>query len=554
MFKVEARHLNKTNVEKNYHRIISKDIDGMGIPCMGVTCDYRYRLQHINNYLRKIYGDELANWNVSIGKYLSLMKQDPTYCSVNAVDDIPLITDDIIFQIINYDALTERLALEAKACVEKWKNDNDIIALINACDIFGIFPRLQEDPARPQLNHFLVDWPISLEKLIDLQKKVLSDPQKVTVLGMAADLLSMAYNDQYYATFPFVGTMLTQPKKISYYRGENAYYGSSRPSLYRSEFIRSLPLDVQQAVRKMKYDECGIRIFDKLKATVDWTNQISDCNYLAFMQHHGLPTEMMDITSDFKVALFFACCKYVGSGSLAHWEPLRKSDFERADSRDHVAKLGGDSRYGIIYRSSTEFEDYLWTNVNPLSPDVIGKTDENLTDIDRDILELWNHIVPVGYQAFNRSGLQSGYMLETGNPNYDMLKDTRFAKHRFRLSENMCEWIYQEMNKGDAIYPRSSDVPDISKYISKIAKNPTVFSKGTFDDYVKMAGLSQPDAKDLESRLLNYGYIISNNDIDYIPDTELDEINRTYTIDVVCEKYDIRCSGRPFMVMFSGKE
>lgn len=546
MFQLEARHLNKTNVEKNYFNTISSDMTGLNLSCMGVTCDYRYRLRLINNYLTDIYGTEFADWNVSVENYFARMRLDPTCRPVSTIDDIQLVPEETISQIISYDNLTDQLAEEAKDCVEKWKNQQNLKALLTACDIFGIYPRLQENSARPQLNHFLVNWPVSEDKLVELQKKALSAPQNITLLGMAADMLATAYNDQYYATFPFVGTLVMQPKRISYYRGENAYYGSSRPSFYRNPNVRALPYDIQQAIRIMKYNECGIRILDKLQTIVDWTKQISDCNYIALMQHHGLPTEMMDITSDFKVALFFACCKWVGAGRFGHWEPLRKADFEDVDSRDDVARLGGDSRFGIIYRTSSEFEDLAWANIDPLGTGIIDVN--SLPDGEREYLEICNYIVPVGYQAFNRSGLQSAYMLMTGNPDYDMLKDQRFCKIRFKLDENLCEWIYREMDKGDKIYPHD-DVPDITKYIEKIAKNPTVFSKSTFEDYVKKVSLNASQTEDLRNRLVNYGYVISDHDIDYINGAELEEINKNYTIDKVLEKYKINCVGRPFMVM-----
>nr|WP_297705294.1 hypothetical protein [uncultured Butyrivibrio sp.] len=211
-----------------------------------------------------------------------------------------------------------------------------------------------------------------------------------------------------------------------------------------------------------------------------------------------------------------------------------------------MARLGGDSRFGIIYRTSSEFEDLAWANIDPLGIEAIreGSISEDL----REFLEICKYIVPVGYQAFNRSGLQSAYMYLTGDPDYDMLKDPRFCKLRFRFNENLCEWIYREMDNGDKIYPHD-DVPDITKYIEKIAKKPTVFSKSTFEDYGGKTSLSVGQAEDLRNRLLNYGYMISDHDIDYIDEAELEDINKNYTIDKVFEKYKINCVGRPFMVV-----
>lgn len=546
MFQLESRHLNKTSVEKHYYELLKQN--NHGFECVGVTYDYRHRLCLINGYLKSVYGD-LADWDVSIRNWISLMKSDPSYDPVNSIDDITVIDDEMIFNIISYDALTDSLAKEAMANVKKWKDHNKIQDLLNACDILGIYPRIHDNPGRPQLNRFLVNWPISENRIRSIQKTVRSDSQKLIILGMAVDMLAMAYNDQFYATFPFVGTLLVQPKSISYYRGENAYYGTARPSFYRSPLIRSMPYDLQQAVLKLKYDECGIRIWDKLQAAVEWTKRVSDCNYLALMQHYELPTEMIDITTNFKVALFFACCKWVGEGSLGHWEPLKKSDFNNFDSREVVSKLGGDSRYGLIYRTASEFEDLLWANVSLMDSEVIDKYNEIISENDRELLELWNHVVPVGYQAFNRGGIQSAYMFVNGDPEYDMLRDQRFSRYKFRLNENLCEWIYREMDKGDKIYPDKSSVPDITKYVRKVAQNPTVFSKSTFDDYVNMLGYNEVQTSDLRKRLLEYGYIISEHDIDYIDESTLEKINKGYSLDNVIEKYDIRGAGRPFFIV-----
>ena len=70
---------------------------------------------------------------------------------------------------------------------------------------------------------------------------------------------------------------------------------------------------------------------------------------------------MMDVTSDLLTALFFACCKLENDGK---WHPLTKDDFEKEDSRVNVKKLGGDSRYAVIYRSPSEITDMKWAEEN----------------------------------------------------------------------------------------------------------------------------------------------------------------------------------------------
>ena len=62
---------------------------------------------------------------------------------------------------------------------------------------------------------------------------------------------------------------------------------------------------------------------------------------------------MLDFTSDLKTALFFACCKYENG----KWEPLKRNDFESKRSRPKVSRIGGDSRYGVIYSCLSEIAD-----------------------------------------------------------------------------------------------------------------------------------------------------------------------------------------------------
>ena len=168
-----------------------------------------------------------------------------------------------------------------------------------------------------------------------------------------------------------------------------------------------------------------------------------------------------------------------------------------------------------------------------------------LSDSDKNILQFYGHIIPVGYQPFSRSRAQSAYMLMPISSEYDMMKDTCFAKLKFRLTENLCEWIYQEMDRGRKIYPKT-DVPDLEKYISEIAKIPTVFSRSTFNFYCEKNKLTSIQADVLEKNLLCYGYIISKHDLTYISDKEARKLNKKYNLEYITRKFKIKPSARPF--------
>ena len=63
----------------------------------------------------------------------------------------------------------------------------------------------------------------------------------------------------------------------------------------------------------------------------------------AIARHYGIPTNCVDVSTDLRTALFFACCRYENG----QWRPLEPDEFAAANSRD----LGeyGDARYGIIF-------------------------------------------------------------------------------------------------------------------------------------------------------------------------------------------------------------
>jgi hypothetical protein len=74
--------------------------------------------------------------------------------------------------------------------------------------------------------------------------------------------------------------------------------------------------------------------------------------------------------------------------------------------------------------------------------------------------------------------LEYGNVLDMNSGADDMYKDELFEKYKFRHSEELCNWIYEEMREGDLVYPRN-DVPDLSSVMGEI--NTThVFSAKAF--------------------------------------------------------------------------
>lgn len=214
----------------------------------------------------------------------------------------------------------------------------------------------------------------------------------------------------------------------NYFRGESAYYGESRPSVFRN-----MPKDPQE-----KKLHIVLRTLWMIEFSL-WMNGLSFVNgwpfgdvfHGAIAQHYGIPTSGMDVTSDLKTALFFACCKFENG----KWRPLRAGEFASADSRKSVAEKGGDSRYGILFTAPADVANMSRAaNIPSL----------HIT-----------YATPIGYQPFMRCASQSGFLIESGE-SYDMYRDISFQKVKFRHTEEICNWIYQEMQEGALIYPNES--------------------------------------------------------------------------------------------------
>lgn len=214
----------------------------------------------------------------------------------------------------------------------------------------------------------------------------------------------------------------------NYFRGENAYYGESRPSLFRNMPLDPKEKTIHLVVGNLRMVDFALWL-NKLSFVSNWA--YGTVAHGAIAQHYGIPTNGLDITSDIKTALFFACCKY----EHRKWRPLRNDEFAELDSRKSIAEKGGDSRYGILF-------------IAPVDVANMSKT-ANIPELHL------TYATPIGYQPFMRCANQSGFIIEAGE-SYNMYRDVSFQKVKFRHTEEICNWIYQEMKEGALIYPNES--------------------------------------------------------------------------------------------------
>ncbi len=485
----------ETSQEKAFHELLSGGLKTTG----KVSFGYQDYLQIIQDHLKTFYGQR-ADWSQCVKAYFGSTEYRGLCHEAKRCEDIPIITSDKLFTLIEedkkYQADIEEFLQLNNAIKDKGERAT-VEDICHASSLLGISP----DQNCSGLFNWIIDRnEISNEEKLNIQKKISGN---MKLYSMLIDLFSTMLVPGMQFTFPLIGTAMTQQKTKYFYRGENSFYGSSKPGIYRS---RGRITPMQMLADNLILEEACF-FLDQFDAVQKWG--ISTVNYFALAQHYGIKTPLIDITSDLKTALFFACCKYEDQ----QWRPMKKKDFMNIQSKSGIK----DSRYGLLYRSPTEITDMKWFLENE-------KTGGHL-------------ITPIGYQPFMRCSTQHGYMLLAKDETFDLLQEPLFDKFRIEHNEDFCQWIFEEMGRGSKVYPHG-DIPKIEQYMEEI-RNKRVISRSTFESRMDAWGYSRQEAQQTEQQLQKEGYTIHRNDIEHIHYAKLQKINKQYNIDTACSKVDI---------------
>lgn len=248
--------------------------------------------------------------------------------------------------------------------------------------------------------------------------------------------------------------IITFDSNRHFFRGENQQYLKSVPSLlrrqegknkYESELIKII------AVMRSYQFEKFIR---KINVVPFWEAKLSDINVAALAQHYGFDTCLLDLTNDFRTALFFATCKY--DYETDSYRPLTKKDIEATES----------SKYGVIFHAPNWVLDYI--NGGNVEWQMQHMNDQREEPYSFYSGELDGLAFQIGYQPLMRCHCQSGYIMPMMKA-IPLQNDNRFEKLRFLQSEELSNRVYKMMDGGKKVFPNEGigKAVDILRTIQK---------------------------------------------------------------------------------------
>lgn len=328
---------------------------------------------------------------------------------------------------------------------------------------------------------------------------------------------------------PFGLRIITFPSKWQLFRGEIQNYHRSIPSLNRllKDCMDEKEKELNRVIAHLRKWQFGSLIWN-INIVPYWEAKLSDVNLDALAQHYGFATHLMDLTNDFKAALFFATCKYVPE--MDSYRPLTQADIDKNE----------DTRYGFIFHAPDWIIDYMngggfakWSfehlhHGNPMEmPDRNRRFYLQSGDMDGVALQ-------IGYQPLQRCAHQSGYIYPMRNEK-SLQENWHFEKLRFKHSVELSQQVYRMMDGGKKVFPNEG-VTELHDYIERI-KHSVVFAMDELQAVYDCDGVDKtifPTIDDLKKALTGYttsdGIVaIQDEPIVYdIPKELLDVVNSHY--------------------------
>ncbi|GKX41584.1 hypothetical protein SOASR015_06180 [Pectobacterium carotovorum subsp. carotovorum] len=128
-----------------------------------------------------------------------------------------------------------------------------------------------------------------------------------------------------------------KPEHTLFFRGHADTEYQAQPSIFRL---------IPESDTAAKYIDKEAQLFHDMimRCPEDFVNCTSAFDFLVKMQHYGLPTRLLDITSNPLVALYFACCTLLGKNGktgevLIYQVPDRDIKFYDSDTVSVISNL-----------------------------------------------------------------------------------------------------------------------------------------------------------------------------------------------------------------------
>lgn len=155
------------------------------------------------------------------------------------------------------------------------------------------------------------------------------------------------------------------------FRGQGAFHNPCLPTLYRQQYSAE-----EIFINRVRIEEFWLMLqqYPQVKYFIDLGLNV---DYVGLAQHYGLKTDVLDLTSSIRVAMFFAMCDYVAETD--NYKP--KSD----TSKTYIGYL------------------YAYPYINDLIPNLEDKNNRKL------------NVMPIGMQPFQRPGDQRGFAIHLEN-------------------------------------------------------------------------------------------------------------------------------------------
>ena len=329
---------------------------------------------------------------------------------------------------------------------------------------------------------------------------------------------------------PYGPRIITFPSKRQLFRGEVQNYHRSVPSLNRilSDGMDEKEKELNRVIAHLRKWQFGNLIWN-INIVPYWAAKLSDVNFDALAQHYGFATHLMDLTNDFKAALFFATCKYVPE--IDSYRPLTQEDIDKSE----------DTKYGYIFHAPDWIIDYMNGGgfMNCSSEHLHKLEGAEHVPVQKDCFYLQSGdmdgvALQIGYQPLQRCAHQSGYIYPMRKMK-PLQEDWHFEKLRFKHSVNLSQQVYDMMDGGKKVFPNEG-IMELRAYIDRI-KHSVVFAMDELRTVFDCDGIDKTifpiiDAlrKSLDGYTIADGAIkVQDGSITYdIPQDLLDCVNSHY--------------------------